>query len=77
MVNVESGTCVSAEESRLAYLSLVQTKACGEGVPCLRDECEHCGPLNELIDRLGEECDRRGCTLARCIYDPPSPLSAS
>jgi hypothetical protein len=61
--------CVSAAGSRQAYLDLVESTTCGDGLPCLRDSCEHCGVLNKLVDRLGEECDRRGCTLARCVYE--------
>ena len=61
--------CVTAHVSERVYRNLVDSKVCGGGTPCMRDECEHCGPLNALIDRLGDECERRGCTLRHCIFD--------
>ena len=64
--------CISAEEVRQAYLTLLQTQPCHDGKLCFGDDCPTCGPLNELVDRRGEECEARGCTLARCVYDDPA-----
>lgn len=61
--------CVTAHVSARLYANIVDDKLCGGGRPCLRDECEHCGPLNALIDLLGDECERRGCTMLRCVFD--------
>lgn len=61
--------CVTAHVSQRVYSNIVDGQLCGQGRPCMRDECEHCGPMNRLIDLLGDECERRGCTLRECIYD--------
>jgi len=42
--------CVSAVETRQHYLELVASKVCNKGKPCLRDHCQYCGPVLELID---------------------------
>lgn len=63
---------MSASETRAAFLALAASRVCNDGAPCLRDDCMHCASLNELIDRRGEECDARGCTLNRCVFDPVS-----
>jgi hypothetical protein len=66
--------CVSATETRQAYLNLVAARLCGDGHPCLADACAACGPLIFLIDVRSDECDQRGCTPSSCVYDaePPS-----
>lgn len=62
--------CVSAVETRQHYLELIASKVCGKGNPCLRDHCEHCGPVLELIDKRALECDARGCSIVNgCVYD--------
>ena len=61
--------CVSAAETQQAYADLVNSKLCGDGRPCMRDDCRYCGPVNRLIDLRGDQCEARGCTLAKCIYD--------
>lgn len=61
--------CVTAHVSAREYNNLVESRVCGDGQPCLRDECEHCAPLNTLIDQLGDECEKRGCTMRECIFD--------
>jgi hypothetical protein len=74
MSQVDSN-CVSAAETRQAYLDLAESGACSrEDQPCLRDECEACRALNELIDQRGDECEKRGCTMLACIFDSqPAP----
>lgn len=61
--------CLTAEETRLAYLLLAASGRCGEDEACLLDTCPHCAALNALIEERGEECAGRGCTVGRCIYD--------
>lgn len=67
--DLERTRCVSAAETRLAYLSLVASRICGDGTPCMRDDCVFCEPVNRLIDQRGDECEARGCTVYRCVYD--------
>lgn len=61
--------CLTAHISAKAYQELVDFKQCGDGMPCLNDECEYCGELNKLIDQLGDECELRGCTMLLCVHD--------
>lgn len=61
--------CVSAGETQDAYARLLHSQVHGKKAPCMRDECRHCAPLNALIDLRGDECEARGCSLARCVYD--------
>lgn len=63
-------SCITADETRSAYLELVSSRVCGDGVPCLHDECEHCGPVMALVDQRSDECEARGCTINRCVFDP-------
>lgn len=61
--------CLTAHVSARAYTELVESGKCGDGVPCMRDDCEHCADLNMLIDLLGAECEKLGCTLRQCVHD--------
>lgn len=61
--------CVSEEETRTAYERLVSSKKCGKGNPCFREVCRYCLPVLVLIDKRALECDARGCSPLRCIYD--------
>lgn len=63
--------CVSAPETQEAYKRLAESKVHGEKMPCMRDDCDDCAPLNALIDVRGSECEARGCKLQRCVYDVP------
>lgn len=65
-----ASACISALETRQAYLDLVASQACAPA-PCLTDSCPQCLPLLALIDTRGTDCDARGCTPAHCVYDKP------
>lgn len=69
IVDLKPTKCVTAEDTRQAYLNLVASRKCGKGTPCMRDSCKHCRPINLLIDLRGQQCEARGCTLRSCIYD--------
>lgn len=61
--------CMTAPVTARIYKEIVDGKLCNGGSPCMRDECEHCGQMNRLIDILGGECEMRGCTLRHCVFD--------
>lgn len=62
--------CVSAADSRHAYLELTHDRACPQGAqPCLRDSCTVCGPVLWMMDAASDACDARGCSPSRCVYD--------
>lgn len=75
-IELKPSSCITAAETRQAYLDLVASGLCGPDSACLRDTCPACLPLNLLIDQRGAECDARGCTLARCVFESGGVLVA-
>lgn len=61
--------CPGSDEGEAVYREFFDVHA-GKGCSDVQ-ECDRCRSISARLDALCEPCEAQGCTLDRCIFDPP------